>query len=301
MKFCMQCGHELGASRTCAGCGTTAPVEPLPAPQLPPAGARYPLFADEVDSVSVTTSGRVLTAPVSEPVLPPPPAPPVAPAEATAVVLPAVGVVPGGRRVGVLWVALAGLVLGMLVLGGWLLLRGGPSSDEPRARTGSSGAPATSGDSGLPPATASAPATRAPGVDTAGHRTSYAAFNMLDGEPTPAWERPGDGTGQVLTFTFDGPAHRTRVGLINGYAKTGEENGRTVDWYAGNRRVLQVEWIFDDGHTVSQDLRETRKVQTVDVDVTTSTVRLRLVTVSKPGKGRAARDMTPVSEVVFGG
>jgi len=318
MKFCMQCGHELGASRTCAGCGTTVAVEPLPAPQLPPAGARYPLFVDEVDSVSMSTSGRVLATPVTEPLLPPPPpaAPPAAhradtepsalwdDPDATQVRLPSVAVVPARRGgMAAVWLALGALVLGLLVLGGWLLLHGGQSAPEADHGAGAStgAAPTTSGDAVSSTATAQAPVTRAPGVDTQGRPTTYDASNMLDGKPSTAWEMPGDGTGKALTFTLAGPTHLTSVGLVNGYAKTAREGAATVDWYAGNRRVLKVEWVFDDGSTVGQDLRQTKDLQTTKVDVTTTTVTLRLVEVSKPGKGAARRDMTPISEVSLTG
>jgi hypothetical protein len=303
MKFCMQCGHELGASRTCTSCGTIAPVEPLPAPPLPPAGVRYPLFADEVDSVSVTTSGHVLTAPVEEPLAPPP-------TEATARRLPAGPDLPPRRGApAAVWLVLGLFVLGALVLGAWLLLHGGPSSGDRHGRLTSAadapGAPARSagdaGDGDAAAATASAPVTRSPGVDTAGNKTSYDASNMVDGDPTTAWEMPGDGSGKELTFRLAGSTHLTEVGLVNGYAKSGEQGGRKVDWYAGNRRVLAVEWLFDDGSSVKQDLRKTTNMQTAHVDVTTGTVRLRLVEVSAPGKGPAARDMTAVSEVRLDG
>ena len=124
---------------------------------------------------------------------------------------------------------------------------------------------------------------------------------MLDGDTTTAWEMPGSGTGKELTFELPRSTHLSEVGLINGYAKTGEQGGRKVDWYAGNRRVVAVEWLFDDGSSVRQDLGRTRHMQTTHVDVTTTTVRLRLVKVSAPGKGPAARDMTAVSEVRLAG
>ncbi|SFC05530.1 hypothetical protein SAMN04487968_103220 [Nocardioides terrae] len=317
MKFCMQCGHELGASRTCAGCGTTAPVEPLPAPQLPPAGARYPLFVDEVDSVSVSTSGRVLASPVTEPLLPPPPPPPAPRAEAepsmlwddpdaTQVRLPAVPVLPPRRGgLATVWLTLGALVLGLLVLGGWLLTHGSHSKPEAghgRSTAGAGSAtPSASGDDVASTATAKAPVTRAPGVDTQGRPTTYDASNMLDGKPSTAWEMPGDGTGKALTFTLAAPTHLTSVGLVNGYAKTAREGAATVDWYAGNRRVLKVEWVFDDGSSISQDLHQTKELQTTKVDVTTKTVTLRLLDVSEAGKGPARRDMTPISEVSLTG
>ncbi|MDH2416729.1 hypothetical protein [Nocardioides sp. CER19] len=296
MKFCMQCGHELGASRTCSSCGTIAPVEPLPAPQLPAAGIRYPLFADEVDSVSVSTSGHVLAAPVQEPLA----APPV---DATAVRLPSIPVLPPRRGANpAVWLALGALVIGALVLGGWLLLHGGGSTPTAHASgSGSSAGASGSGDDVAATATAQAPVTRAPGRDTAGNLTAYDASNMLDGAASTAWEMPGDGTDKTLTFTLAKSTHLTEVGLINGYAKTGEQDGKKVDWYAGNRRVLEVEWLFDDGKSVTQDLRETPHLQKTHVDATTKTVRLRLVKVSEPGKGGASRDTTPISEVSLTG
>ncbi len=55
--------------------------------------------------------------------------------------------------------------------------------------------------------------------------------------------------------------------------------------------------MTDDGTTVAQDLDDTTAVQSVDVDVTTATVVLRLVEVSPPGTGPASRDYTAVSEI----
>jgi hypothetical protein len=62
--------------------------------------------------------------------------------------------------------------------------------------------------------------------------------------------------------------------------------------------VESVVWVFDDGTKVRQKLDDSTDLQMVDVgDVVTSKVVLRLVTVSKPGKGDAARDYTAISEV----
>ena len=86
--------------------------------------------------------------------------------------------------------------------------------------------------------------------------------------------------------------------MINGYAKTAQDaQGRELDWYHGNRRVLSVEWVFDDGTTVVQDLDDTTDLQSVDVDVTTTTITVRLLEVSAPGNGPAARDYTAISEL----
>jgi hypothetical protein len=122
---------------------------------------------------------------------------------------------------------------------------------------------------------------------------------MLDGVPDTAWRAPGDATGMELTFTLREPTELHEVGLINGYAKTStDDQGRTFDWYLGNRRVKAVVWVFDDGTKVRQQLKEDRELQMAPVEsVTTGRVVLRLVKVSKPGSGTAARDFTAISEV----
>jgi hypothetical protein len=148
-------------------------------------------------------------------------------------------------------------------------------------------------------ATAQAPRSAPPNVDAFGNRTTYVAGNMLDGSPSTCWRMAGDGTGASLTFRLAASTTLTRVGMINGYAKNALVGGRKLDWYAGNRRVLSARWVFDDGTTLDQPLRNTRRMQTIDLPtpVTTSTVTLTLVSVGPPGTGRSARDYTAVSEV----
>jgi len=64
--------------------------------------------------------------------------------------------------------------------------------------------------------------------------------------------------------------------------------------------VLGVDWIFDDGTTFSQSFGSNRTMQQAAIKpVTTDTVRLRITAVSPPGKGRASRDDTAISEVVL--
>ncbi len=193
------------------------------------------------------------------------------------------------------------------LLGVWLL--GGSDTETPAratdSRSGHEGHGAkSSGVTGVArDATARVPATAPPNQDVDGNMVRYEARNMLDGVPTTCWRMAGDGTGKVITFDLAAPTRLTKVGLVNGYAKTAtDQRGRTLDWYHGNRRVLAVEWTFDDGTTVTQDLRDTKKMQTQRVDpVTTEHVRLRLVSVSPPGHGRAARNYTPISDVTLQG
>ena len=150
-------------------------------------------------------------------------------------------------------------------------------------------------------ATAVVPATAEPNQDLSGNMVRYEGRNMLDGVPETCWRMPGDAAGEEIVFRLDEPTALTSVGLINGYAKSATDGrGRALDWYHGNRRVLRVQWIFDDGTTLDQTLRDTATMQRLRIrSVTTETVRLRLVTVSLPGTGPAARNYTPISDVAL--
>jgi hypothetical protein len=282
---------------------------PVTTPSEPP---RYPLFADEAPPRDGRAGGAMGAGA----------APPdqVTPTQAFR----HVGDRPPRRSVGwVPWAAGAVVLLLMTLIGVWLLLSGGddgsPAADDTTASDTTEPSPDTSepepsdeggqgtGSAGKPEdisrtATASAPKTAPPGEDVDGNVVRFDARQMLDGVPETAWRMAGDGTGDTLTFALPGPTAITEVGMINGYAKTSTDGGRRLDWYDGNRRVLAVEWIFDDGTAVEQDLDETRNLQTVQVsDVTTETVKVRLVEVSKPGGGPAGRNYTAVSEVALFG
>jgi hypothetical protein len=208
-----------------------------------------------------------------------------------------------GRAAWLPWATGAGVLVLVAGLGAWLLGGGDP---DPAAEGAASSAAGEAPGSGAPGeaadvarfATAVVPRTAPPNQDVDGNLVRYDGRQMLDGVPETCWRMPGDGTGQTLTFELAEPTALTSVGLVNGYAKTASSDGGDLDWYLGNRRVLAVEWRFDDGTTLRQDLAETRDLQTLDVEgVSTETVQLRLLSVSAPGQGRAARDYTPLSEV----
>ena len=206
------------------------------------------------------------------------------------------------RRSPVLWILATALVLVLVAAGWWFLVRDNGSdptaSDAtPSAKSGESSAPDGQDVAGR--ASAKAPRTAPPNEDVNGDQVSYDASNMLDGVPSTAWRAPGDGSGMTLTFTLRAPTELHQVGMINGYAKSSTDGkNRTFDWYLGNRRIESVVWVFDDGTKVKQSLEETQDLQMVDVDdVLTSKVELKILKVSKPGKGDAARDFTAVSEV----
>lgn len=341
MTTCTRCGHTVEVGRFCTHCGApvgdegpvgtgptpagpTGPTDTAerpavrpdtapPAPPLPRAGslptpARFPLFADEV----------------SGPPGPPPSEPPPVWEDA-----PAPAPTGGGSRrrsSGALAGLVAAAVLVVVGLVGAVLLLGGLGDDDPaetagdrpsasrtpdREQTGGgrpepeeSSTPAEPGDPEdlASTATIDVPATAPPGTDVDGRRIRYDATRMVDGDPGTCWRMTGDGTGEELVLTLPEPTTVSSVGLINGYAKTATDGKRDLDWYAGNRRILAVEWVLDDGTTVRQDLRETRDLQTVDIEpAETTTVTLRLVEVSRPGQGRAARDNTAISELVLVG
>lgn len=339
MDTCARCGHVLGVGRFCTNCGhpvgaplssdddwrtgtaerpavpqTPPPMNSpavAPAPTSTPTEPRYPLFADEVPE-----------SPAQEPL------PSTEPAVAT-------GGHSAHRRRSQPWLPWLGVAVALVlvaVLGGWLLLSGddAPSSAQATDPGASSAPPTTaptspessapspspstsSTPSKKPPkakrtdvarlAEATVPATAPPNQDTSGNLVRYEARNMLDGVPQTCWRMPGDGTGKEITIKLAEPTTLTKVGLINGYAKTATDaRGQSLDWYHGDRRVLSVEWVFDDGSSVSQSFDDTRALQTIKVaKVTTQTVTIRLVSVSNPGKGRAARNYTPISDVAMVG
>jgi hypothetical protein len=147
-------------------------------------------------------------------------------------------------------------------------------------------------------ARASAPAHAPSGVDVEGQPVTFLAANLIDGSAETCWRQAGDATGTVLTIRLDQPTTLSSVGLVNGYAKIAQAAGHRFDWYTGNRRVLGVEWIFDDGSQVGQQFQDSRRMQRMTIHpVTTSTVQIRITSVSAPGRGRAARNDTAISEV----
>jgi hypothetical protein len=277
-----------------------------PAAVAPPPPPRYPLFADEV--AGYTPYGPLTTLP-AEPA-------PVPLLDATEPPVEAelphydygydeVGAEIEERHSPVRWILVAALVLVLLAAGWWFFVRddGAGSANDPAGagpsahddRTGT----ATKDTDVAARAAVKAPRTAPPNEDVNGDQVSYDASNMLDGVPETAWRTAGDASGMALTFTLRDPTELHQVGLINGYAKTSTDaKGRSFDWYLGNRRVEAVVWVFDDGSKVRQQLKDDKSVQLVDVpDVLTSKVVLRLVTVSEPGSGTAARDFTAISEV----
>lgn len=293
MSVCSQCGHELDVGRFCVNCGH--PIDAAPARDTPSfSEPRFPLYTDEVPA-SATGSHRQADHPtVDHPTVDHPTA---------------------GRPGRLPWLA-AGAVLAVLAgVGVWLLLHGGdepattatddrpaastPTADPPGASPSATPEPGTDPGEVARQATVTVPATAPPNQDLDGNQVRYEGRNMLDGVPETCWRMPGDGSGSSLLLELAEPTTLSSVGLVNGYAKTAaRDDGTSLDWYAGNRRVLAVEWVFDDGTVVRQDFEDTRVLQSIDIDpISTQTVELRLLSVSPPGRGASARDYTAISEV----
>ena len=279
MEYCTSCGHQLGVGRFCTNCGHRIDWGGTDTAERPtvttPPPARFPLYAEE-----------------------PAPTPPP-------------------RRTGpwVAWLAVAVVLTLVAGLGLWLLTRGddgdtGSDTDAPATSESPKPKPSEEPSETTAPvaqpgelageAEVEVPATDPPGQDVSGNPVTFEGTNLLDGAVETCWRMPGDGTGEEIVVTLPAETRLRSVGMVNGYAKTAQDpQGRELDWYHGNRRVLRAEWVFDDGSSLVQSFDDDPEMQSVDVDVTTTTITIRLLEVSPPGKGPAGRDYTAISELSF--
>lgn len=120
----------------------------------------------------------------------------------------------------------------------------------------------------------------------------YDAANLIDGFDDTAWRVTGDGTGVTITISLSTLSRITSVGLLPGYAKVDPFDG--TDRWPQNRRPTAVEWVFDDGTTVRQDLIDAPTMQEVVVSARSSTIVVRILGVTAP----TTRDFTAISELL---
>ena len=122
----------------------------------------------------------------------------------------------------------------------------------------------------------------------------FSPSNVLDHNPASAWRCAAPATGETLTGTLSGETHLTSVGMIGGYDKTDPLTG--IDRWPQNHRVRRVRWTFSDGTTVEQDLADSREMQSIAVDVTTSSVTIEILS-TYPPSGPDPKQMVVVAEV----
>jgi hypothetical protein len=330
-RFCLNCGHPIGAPAPAPAPAAPAPARPAPAPvpveQQPIAP---PVQAADPTPVAPTNPPDV---PAEPPVEPPAEAQEPRPSDhprrpewdPREELLPYEEVddldsdVPIRGRAWIGWVAGAVLLIGLVLL----LLRvfatdeADVATDPTGGETSSVTAPVDGPEDATTEETASeepsgvgrprelargagfdVPATAPPTTDLDGTLVAYEAGQMGDGDPRTAWRTAGDASGQTITVTLREPGVVTRVGLVNGYAK----QVAGVDWYPNNRRILSVTWGFDDGTSVEQTFAERPALQRLAVQpVQTGTVTITITSVTPPGSGNLGRDYTAISEVSITG
>ncbi|QSR26072.1 hypothetical protein CFH99_10585 [Nocardioides aromaticivorans] len=327
-RFCTNCGKPVPGRHPEAVPAPDVPTAPVteraPAPptavvpppvgQLPPS-PRYPLFADAPPPAAPAADPypTVARSPGGATTSLPPVSPPTRPQGDP------------GRRPAPAWLPwLVAFVLLALVagVGGYLLVssgdddKAGDRGGSERTTDGPAGDNATEPDqpdssgTGGPVAqpdpadvvdlttgvTAEVPAVAPPSRDRSNRPVRFVPENMWDGKPRTSWRMPGDGTGETLTFDLGQDVVITEVGMINGYAKVdGPDN-----WYRANRRIRAVQWEFDDGTRITQELADRQALQMADIGpVATRTIRVHLLTVTQPGRGANGRDYTAISEIRF--
>jgi len=122
----------------------------------------------------------------------------------------------------------------------------------------------------------------------------FAPTNVLDRNPATAWRCPAPATGETLTVSLDAATHLTSVGMIGGYVKV--DPLTRIDRFPQNHRVRQARWTFSDGTTVTQDLADSRQMQSIDVDVTTTSVTIEILS-TYPPSGPDPKDNVVVAAV----
>jgi LysM repeat protein len=175
---------------------------------------------------------------------------------------------------------------------------GAPAPTSPQVPLPPAGRPATTTFAppagAVQPTGASATCQDRDSNEADGTRIVFAPSNVLDHNPATAWRCPMPATGQTLTMSLSGATHLTSVGMIGGYVKV--DPLTEVDRFPQNHRVRQVKWTFSDGTFVTQDLADSRDMQTMAVDVTTTTVTIEILA-TYPPSGEDQKDTVVVAEV----
>ena len=110
--------------------------------------------------------------------------------------------------------------------------------------------------------------------DSCGRPVNYDVRNLVDGNTTTAWRAPGDAVGARVTITLPRPTHLTQIGLVPGYAKV--DQCSNLDRFTQLRRVTAVEWLFDGEVSLPQTFKDRPEMQTMAVDVITTTITIEI-------------------------
>lgn len=135
-----------------------------------------------------------------------------------------------------------------------------------------------------------------------GGSIGYGVNQLVDGDLGRGWgASSADGTGEHATLEFGRQVRVRRISITPGYLRVGPRwnaNCASISAFPHNRHVTRVRFEFDQGEPVVVDLPARPELVPVDVDATTSWVRVTILgTVRPPG----ADNDTVVSEMVVEG
>lgn len=262
------------------------------------------------------TGPPIVLPPVAGPPVPGPAAPPPGPAAPPQ----------GTRRSGVPLPVVVGVVAVVVLLAAVVVLAVGRSGggDTATAGDGTTTIPTSTSTTATttPPTTPTTPSTTAApgpmvqlspvGATASNERAganlqcggymSYGASQLIDGDIDRGWGASrSDGTGQYVDVRFAQPVHLRRISITPGYLRQGQRKDqgcRVVPAFDFNRHVTQVRYTFDDGTSVVKSLTSVPDYQPVDVDTTTTSVRITILGTVRPS---GADDDTVISEAIFEG
>ena len=120
----------------------------------------------------------------------------------------------------------------------------------------------------------------------------FGVANLVDDEPSTAWceGKPDDGIGEWIEFAFHEPRKLERLGIVVGYAKSGNT-------FRSNNRVKTVIVSMPNCDSFKVDLKDTHETQYVELpseDETKSVV----ITIQEVYRGSRYRD-TCISEITL--
>lgn len=118
------------------------------------------------------------------------------------------------------------------------------------------------------------------------------AVGLIDDDPGTIWRCEGDGVGDTITFTFEQGTTLVGIRLVNG-------NTVWPDSYTAERRLVSVQWRFEDGSFLVQGLAA-NKAEPQEVRfpaVITGSVTMTVLASTVPGS--SGTDAISISSLEF--